>query len=100
MSGWPSRNVVCVGVVVVNDGRILLVRQAPGTSLAGQWSVPWGLVESGEFPDEAAVRETREEAGVTARIEGLLGLQNLEWQSAIGVVFWGTAVSGKPTPMV
>ena len=70
-SDWPPKNVLCVGGVVLQEQRVLLVRQAAGTSLAGQWSVPWGIVEAGEPPHEAVVRETLEESGVTARVKGL-----------------------------
>ena len=48
------------GVVVNAEGRILLVSQY-GTS----WSLPKGHLEEGETPLEAALREIREETGVT-----------------------------------
>jgi len=97
-SEWPPRNVICVGTVVLKDDRVLLVRQAEGTSLAGSWSIPWGILERGEWPEVAALRETREEGGITARIEGLLGIQNLSWQLAIGIVFLCRHDSGNPIP--
>ncbi|MCP4357790.1 MAG: NUDIX domain-containing protein [Chloroflexi bacterium] len=97
-SEWPPRNVICVGTVVLKDDRVLLVRQAEGTSLAGSWSIPWGVLERGEWPEVAAVRETKEESGITARIEGLLGIQNLSWQSAIGIIFLCRHESGNPIP--
>lgn len=83
-SQWPPRKVVCVGAVVLQGGSVLLIRQAKGASLEGQWSIPWGIVEPNESPEEAALRETYEEAGVTAEVEGLLGIQNLQWESSIG----------------
>lgn len=94
---WPPRLAVCVGTVVVHEGRALLVRQAPGHSLAGRWSIPWGVVDPGEAPDAAALRETREEGGITARIVGLLGVQNLRpgW---LGLVYLCQHVGGTPTP--
>jgi 8-oxo-dGTP diphosphatase len=66
--------VVCVAAVVRNADRILLVRQAPGHSLEGQWTVPWGRLEAAESPAAAAVREAREEGGIHAAVEGLLGV--------------------------
>lgn len=95
---WPPRNVICAGMVVIHEDRVLLVRQAAGTSLAGQWSIPWGLVDAGETADITAVRETLEEAGVTVEIQGLIGVQNLEWQSAVAHVYMGRHVDGSPTP--
>jgi diadenosine hexaphosphate hydrolase (ATP-forming) len=40
---------------------------------AGAWVFPKGHIEPGETPEDAAFREVREEAGVHARVEGLLG---------------------------
>jgi ADP-ribose pyrophosphatase YjhB (NUDIX family) len=48
------------GVVVNPEGRVLLVSQY-GTS----WSLPKGHLEEGETPLEAALREIREESGVS-----------------------------------
>jgi len=66
-----------VGAVVRRDGEVLLVRQSPGHSLAGQWTIPWGRVDPGESPMTAAIREVREEAAIEAVVEGLLGVQEL-----------------------
>ena len=80
-----SQTTVYVAAVVTQGDRILLVRQAAGHSLEGQWTVPWGAVESGESPVSAAIRETSEEGGVEAKVEGLLGVQELPEPQAGGV---------------
>jgi ADP-ribose pyrophosphatase YjhB (NUDIX family) len=60
-------------VVLVRDadapapGRLLLVRQPPGTG----WSLPAGLLHRGERPIEAAARELAEETGVTLGVDDL-----------------------------
>lgn len=95
-SAWPPRIVVCVGAVVLREGRVLLIRQAKGHSLEGEWSIPWGVVEVGESPDAAALRETLEEGGITAEIEGLLGYQNFSWESSVALVFLCRHVRGEP----
>jgi len=80
-SDFPPRITLCVGAVVLREHQVLLVRQAYG-GLKGKWSLPWGFVEGQtpdgalEPPDVAAIRETREEAGVMAQVDGLLGIQN------------------------
>jgi len=65
--------VPAVGVVVVNDSKILLVkRKYPPRQ--GLWSLPAGFMEIDETPAETAVRETREETGFEVRVGPLLGV--------------------------
>jgi ADP-ribose pyrophosphatase YjhB (NUDIX family) len=93
---WPPKIAVCGGAVVLKEDRALFVRQAKGHSLEGQWSIPWGVVEPDEAPEVAALRETMEEGGIEAEIEGLLGLQNLRREGWIAVVFLCRHVGGEP----
>ena len=72
-----GRPEVCVGAVVVDDDRLLMIRRGHGPA-AGTWSVPGGRVEWGETVAEAVVRELREEAGV----DGLCG-QFIGWVESI-----------------
>jgi ADP-ribose pyrophosphatase YjhB (NUDIX family) len=95
-----SETVVCVGSVVRKDARVLLVRQAAGHSLAGQWTIPWGRLDQGESAAAAAVREVFEEGRVVAEIEGLLGVQELPppWLGWLALVYLCRHVSGDATP--
>lgn len=62
-----------VGAVIVDRGRVLLVRR--GTEpLRGQWSLPGGLVEVGESLTTALVREVNEETGLIVEAVELLEL--------------------------
>lgn len=46
------------------DGRILIARRPEGKPMAGLWEFPGGKIEPGETPEEAAIRELREELSV------------------------------------
>lgn len=91
---------VFVGAVVRQNDRILLVRQAAGHSLEGQWTVPWGRIEHGESPSAAAIREIWEEGGVRVEVEGLLGVQELPspQEGGIALVYLCRHVTGDPEP--
>jgi ADP-ribose pyrophosphatase YjhB (NUDIX family) len=96
---------ICVGTVVLQEDKVLFVRQAYG-KLKGKWSLPWGFVDgpqpgSLEAPDTTALRETLEEAGVTAEMEGLLGLQNhctQRGEPVLYLLFLCRHRNGEPTP--
>src|SRR5262245_26296798 len=55
-------NAVCV-VPVLEDGRILLLRQWRYTVGRELWEVPAGRMQPGESVEAAAARELREETG-------------------------------------
>jgi 8-oxo-dGTP diphosphatase len=67
-----GRPELCVGAVVVDAGRLLLVRRGRPPS-AGLWSVPGGRVEHGETLAEAVRREVAEETGVAVEAGELVG---------------------------
>lgn len=52
-----------VGVLVVQDGRFLCGTRLKDGSVGG----PGGHIEAGESPEDAAIRETREEFGITPK---------------------------------
>lgn len=52
-----------VGVLVVQDGRFLCGTRLKGGSVGG----PGGRIEAGESPEDAAIRETQEEFGITPK---------------------------------
>ncbi len=69
----PWTRLAAHGFCVVDD-RILLVRLSPDLLNAGLWTLPGGGVEWGEAPEDAVVREVREETGLEATPEALAGV--------------------------
>jgi len=62
-----------VGAIAIMDGKVLLVKRGedPGK---GSWAPPSGFMESGETPEEACLRELKEETGMVGVIKGLIGV--------------------------
>jgi ADP-ribose pyrophosphatase YjhB (NUDIX family) len=67
----------CVGAVIRDDaGRLLMILRGhePGKGL---WSIPGGRIEPDETPEQAVVREVREETGLDVSCGPLLGTAEL-----------------------
>ena len=62
------RTLVVAGLIVGDDGRILITQRRADQALGGQWEFPGGKVEPGEAPVAALARELREELGVAASV--------------------------------
>ena len=62
------RVVLVVAVALVDaDRRILLAQRPPGKTLAGLWEFPGGKIDAGERPEQALIRELREELGIEVK---------------------------------
>ena len=72
------------GVVVRRDGPELRVLLVTARRQPGLWVFPKGHIETGETPEQAAVREGVEEAGVNATVVAPVGAT--EFRSARGSV--------------
>ncbi|WP_430911691.1 NUDIX hydrolase [Methylobacterium sp. sgz302541] len=64
---FPARPLVGASIAVIRDGKVLLAARA-NEPLRGVWTLPGGLVETGESLAEAALRELGEEVGVAAEV--------------------------------
>jgi len=64
---YPDRPYVGVGAVIVDAGRVLLVKRKY-EPLAGRWSLPGGAVEVGETLEESIVGEMSEETGLDIEV--------------------------------
>ena len=46
------------------DGRVLIAQRPSGKSMAGLWEFPGGKVDPGERPEDALIRELKEELDI------------------------------------
>jgi ADP-ribose pyrophosphatase YjhB (NUDIX family) len=60
---YPDQPVVGVGAVIVKECKIALIKRGNEPS-KGKWTIPGGLVELAESPEQAVVREAKEETGL------------------------------------
>jgi len=87
-----SKLTVAVFVFLEKGGKLLLVQQEYGQRY---WSLPGGVVESGESIDQAAIREVREETGLSCTIESVVGLYSKPQENALAITLTGNITGGE-----
>ena len=85
---------VAAAAVLELPGGILLCRRAIEPGL-GRWSFPAGFVDRGEVVEEALRREIREETGLEARLDGLIGVYSHPGNPVVLIVY-AAAAHGNP----
>ena len=98
------KTILVVAVVLIDrDGRVLLSQRPSGKSMAGLWEFPGGKVENGEIPEEALIRELKEELGIDTWCSCLAPLSfashSYEDFHLLMPVFVCRKWVGSPTPM-
>jgi len=68
---YPRRPMLGVGALIFDEDRILMAERG-GEPLKGWWSIPGGLVETGESLKDAICREVREETALTVQPLGVI----------------------------
>ena len=63
-----TRKLVVAGLIIGDDGRVLITQRRADQPLPLQWEFPGGKVEPGESPTAALVRELNEELGVEVAV--------------------------------
>lgn len=77
-----------VGCIAEWENRILLCRRAIEPRL-GFWTLPAGFMENGESTAEAAIRETREEAGATVLLDAAFAMINIAHINQVHLFYRG-----------
>jgi len=76
--------VVCA--VLIQNGKYLICRRAPGQSLEGYWEFPGGKILPGESPETALKREIKEELGIEILVKNSLGKSHFRTTGGEGVM--------------
>ena len=90
---------LAAGTILHDGDRICLIRRElnPGR---GKWTFPGGFVDVEEEPEAAALRETAEETGYSARIERLVGVYKSlgPRDKHVVIVVYAAALTGEAAP--
>lgn len=88
----PPKHIVSAAAIVLNERNEILLIRGPRRG----WEMPGGQVEEGESLAQAAIRETKEEAGVDIEIVRFCGIyQNVE-KCICNTLFLARYVGGEP----
>ena len=90
---------IVAGCIPEWEGRILLCRRAIEPR-HGLWTIPAGFMENSETVEQAAARETREEACAKINIAGLYGVYNIPHVNQVYMIFRGPLADGEFAPGV
>jgi len=60
--------IIGVGVIINDQGQILIDRRLPQGAMAGMWEFPGGKIEVGETVEECIGREIQEELGIVIEV--------------------------------
>ena len=67
--------------VIYHNGKILIAQRRKDKSLGGFWEFPGGKIEKGETPQQALIREIKEELNVELRIGDLIRTIEYDYSS-------------------
>jgi 8-oxo-dGTP diphosphatase len=90
-----AKSIVAAFVFIRREVSILLVKQSYGHQY---WSLPGGVMESGESIEQTAIREVKEETGLDICLDKLIGIYSIPDECGLALTFIGSIVSGELIP--
>lgn len=94
MTDSPRHSVSVAGVVVNDEGQVLVIRRRDN----GEWQPPGGVLELNETIEDGLRREVREETGIEIAPGPLTGVYKNMSLGVIALVFRCTPRGGHPQP--
>lgn len=92
MTDTPMHSVSVAGIVVDDDGYVLVIQRRDNA----HWEPPGGVLELGETPEEGTCREVLEETGVSVAVEELSGVYKNMTRGIVALVFRCRSIAGRP----
>lgn len=79
------------------EGKVLVAQRGPSMSMPDKWEFPGGKIEVGETPEQAIIRELREELAITVAVHGALQVHEYTYSDKVVRLypFLATIVSGE-----
>lgn len=92
----------CASVLPIKDGKVLLGKRGQ-EPYKGAYDIIGGFMEAGELPEDAAIREAKEETGLDVKITSLLGIYSDRYGDdgdyTLNLHYLGKVIGGEMKPM-
>lgn len=92
MTTMPKHSVSVAGIVVREDGRVLVIRRDDN----GHWEAPGGVLELDESFENGVRREVLEETGLAVTVERLTGVYKNLTHGIVALVYRCRSTGGEP----
>lgn len=94
MASTPKHSVSVAGIVIREDGRVLVIKRHDN----GHWEAPGGVLELDESFEAGVRREVREETGLEVNVERLTGVYKNLTHGIVALVYRCRPIGGEPRP--
>jgi 8-oxo-dGTP diphosphatase len=92
MAATPKHSVSVAGIVVRDDGRVLVIKRDDN----GNWEAPGGVLELDESFEAGVQREVLEETGLAVTVERLTGVYKNLTHGIVALVYRCRPTEGEP----